>query len=284
MESLRILTLPRTGGRTFITSGRSSPSTSRETLAGPRSLHPSPRASLEQLLDTCGHLQAELQSQRSGLPLGRSRSSMRLLESDQKKRNWRGTERYIAKRGVILRSIDRLKLAHEEKEIAVVKQFVSSQRRGSILHPHAPLRVTCADLQNPRVRSLLSLNKRDFGQPFDLSHIHLIHPKKPQEPVIRTPEEEDGVMLKREIARLQQESLYKVSNKATKPVQPTRSSSPAQEVAVEMEHLGPLSQFILKEGGKYNSAWFSETRRYRQKRLQEAYLRGWEETGRRSRR
>jgi len=284
MESLRVLTLPRTGGRTFITSGRSSPSTSRETLAGPRSLHPSPRASLEQLLDTCGHLQAELRSQRSGLPLGRSRSSMRQLESGQRKRDWRGTERYIAKREAILRSIDRLKLAHEEKEIAVVKQFVSSKRRGSIVHLHAPLRVTCADLQNPRVRTLLSLNKRDFGRPFDLSQVHLNTRKKTTEPVIRAAEEEDGAMLQREIARLQRESLYKASNKAQKPVQPTGSSSPRREVAVEMERLGPLSQFILKEGGKYNSAWFSETRRYRQKRLQEAYLRGWEERGAESRR
>lgn len=275
MESLRTLSLPR-GGKTFITSGRSSPSTSRETAAYPRSLHPSPRASLEQLLDTCEHLQSDLHCQRRALPPGRSRSSTRLLESGHSKGRWRDTEHYIATRAAILRAIDRQKFANDEQGIAVVKQFVSSQRRGSIVRLHAPqLRVTCADLQNQRVRTLLSLNKRDFGRPFDLSKVHLIEEKKAIKPVIRVAEEEDGVMLKREIAKLQQETMYKSEPKRA-PVEPVKSTSPAQEVAVDMEQLGPLSRFILKEGGKYNSAWLSETRRYRQKTLQEAYLRGWE--------
>ena len=275
MESLRTLSLPK-GGKTFITSGRSSPSTSRETAAYPRSLHPSPRVSLEQLLDTCGHLQADLHCQRRALPPGRSRSSIRLLDSGHNKGRWRVTEHYIATRAAILRAIDRQKWANDEQGIAVVKHFVSSQRRSSIVRLHAPQpRVTCADLQNQRVRTLLNLNKRDFGRPFDLSKINLVEEKKTKRPVIRIAEEEDGVMLKREIAKLQQETMYKAVPRRA-PVEPARSTSPAQEVAVDMEQLGPLSRFILKEGGKYNSAWFSETRRYRQKTLQEAYKRGWE--------
>lgn len=267
---LRALSLPRNLAGTFITSARSSPSSSRESQVAVQSLHPSPRLSIAQVMDSCSHLQHQLHSDHHSIPFTRSRSQTRLSESSHRPGRWRSTDTYTSQRDAILKAQDRRKIAQSDQEIAVVKQFLDS--KSTLKAPK--VKVTAADLQNPRVRRLLSLNKRDFGSQFNLSQVK-ISEKASKSPfrIPPSPDEDDLIALKREISRFQQETLYKISpNFAESSKMPSRRSSWRAKVAVEMEKLGPLSRFIVKEGGKYNAAWCNEARRYRQRRLHDAYL------------